>query len=332
MARPVLFIVLPNLLMLDLAGPAEVLRLASKLASPNGLRFDLAYASPAPSVTTSIGLPLMSLPPLPERLVPGTLVVLAGVTAGENDQQRHAGAVAAILLDSWLRQVWAPSGERLLCVCAGALNAARAGLLDGLYCTTHHGLCEPLRALAPRARVLEDRLYVTDGRVSTSAGVTAGIDMMLQWVAELGDARLASAVARELVVYMRRGGGDPQLSAWTSGRNHLHPALHRVQDAISAAPCEPWDLTRMAGIACTSGRHLNRLFQEHAGVSPLAYLHRLRIAVARDLLAQSTLDMEIIAERAGFGSARQLRRVWRKYDASPPSLARPNGQRLAMKA
>lgn len=81
----------------------------------------------------------------------------------------------------------------------------------------------------------------------------------------------------------------------------------------------------MSRIACTSGRHLGRLFQEHAGVSPLDYLHRLRIAVARDLLAQSSLDMEVIAERAGFGSARHLRRVWRKYDTAPPSLTRATG-------
>jgi transcriptional regulator GlxA family with amidase domain len=169
---------------------------------------------------------------------------------------------------------------------------------------------------------LENRLYVTDERISCSAGVTAGIDLTLHLVAELAGPRLACAVAREMVVYMRRGGADPQLSPWVSGRNHLHPALHRVQDAVAAAPCDDWSVTRMASLACTSSRHLARLFHEHAGISPLDYLHRLRVTVARELLVQSSLDMEAIAERSGFGSARHLRRIWGKYEAAPPSESR----------
>ena len=145
---------------------------------------------------------------------------------------------------------------------------------------------------------------------------------MLHLVAALAGPRLACAVARDMVVYLRRSGSDPQLSPWVTGRNHLHPALHRVQDAIAAAPCEAWTLTRMASLACTSSRHLARLFQEHVQISPLDYLHRLRLAVARELLAESALDIEAIAERAGFGSARHLRRIWGKYEAATPSAMR----------
>lgn len=134
--------------------------------------------------------------------------------------------------------------------------------------------------------------------------------------------RAACAVARNMVVYLRRGGADPQLSAWVSGRNHLHPALHRVQDALAADPVQPWTLDQMARLACTGTRHLARLFHEHAGASPREYLHRLRVAVARELVMQSSLDMEAVAARAGFGSARQLRRVWRKFEANAPSASR----------
>ncbi|MFS2155888.1 GlxA family transcriptional regulator [Pseudomonas sp. Pseusp122] len=322
MAIPVLFVLLPNALMLDLAGPAEVLRLASQVEDEGAVEFDLQYVSPVAALQTSISLPLTGLAPLPDALLPGTLVVLVGSTSKVTAARQRDFETASATLTDWLQRVFAPSKERLICVCAGALSAARAGLLDGRQCTTHHSLCAALQAMAPRARVLENRLYVTDDRISCSAGVTAGIDLMLHLVAELAGPRLACAVAREMVVYMRRGGADPQLSPWVSGRNHLHPALHRVQDAVVAAPCDDWSVTRMASLACTSSRHLARLFHEHAGISPLDYLHRLRVTVARELLMQSSLDMEAVAQRSGFGSARQLRRIWGKYEAAPPSESR----------
>ncbi|AMS22927.1 AraC family transcriptional regulator [Pseudomonas synxantha] len=322
MSVPVLFVLLPNVLMLDLAGPAEVLRLAAQVDDPTAVDFDLQYVSPVASLHTSIGLPLTGLAPLPPALAPGTLVVLVGSTMKVDKVHQQAFESASNHLTHWLQSVFAPSAERLVCVCAGALSAARAGLLDGRQCTTHHSLCATLQAMAPKARVLENRLYVTDGPVSCSAGVTAGIDLMLYLVAELAGPRLACAVARDMVVYLRRSGSDPQLSPWISGRNHLHPAVHRVQDAIAAAPCEAWTVTRMAALACTGSRHLGRLFQEHVGISPLDYLHRLRLAVARELLAESDLAIETIAERAGFGSARHLRRIWGKYEAATPSAVR----------
>ncbi|NCE87677.1 helix-turn-helix domain-containing protein [Pseudomonas sp. Q1] len=322
MSVPVLFVLLPNVLMLDLAGPAEVLRLAAQVEDPAAIDFDLQYVSPVESLQTSIGLPLAGLAPLPAVLAPGTLVVLVGSTSKVSLARQQAFEAASNALTQWLQKVYAPSGERLVCVCAGALSAARAGLLDGRQCTTHHALCATLQAVAPKARVLENRLYVTDGPVSCSAGVTAGIDLMLHLLAELAGPRLACTVARDMVVYMRRSGADPQLSPWIAGRNHLHPAVHRVQDAIAAAPCEAWTVTRMAALAYTSSRHLARLFHEHVGSSPLDYLHRLRLAVARELLAESALGIETVAERAGFGSARHLRRIWSKYEAGTPSSLR----------
>jgi transcriptional regulator GlxA family with amidase domain len=125
-----------------------------------------------------------------------------------------------------------------------------------------------------------------------------------------------------MVVYMRRTGADPQLSPWLEGRNHLHPGLHRAQDAIAADPARPWTIPELAALANTSPRHLTRLFQIHAATSPLDYIHRLRVALARELLTSSTLDLERIAERSGFGSTRQLRRVWTKYHTMPPSRSR----------
>lgn len=325
-AIPVLFVIPQHVLMLDLAGPAEVLRVASQLGATGtedkAVRFALSYAGPAPLVHSSIGLPLYEIAPLPDRLPAGTIVVLVGTSSGADPALCADIDASCDAIADWLREVVEDDAHRVLCVCSGALIAARAGLLDGRRCTTHHSLCATLQAMAPRATVLDNRLYVADGAVSTSAGITAGIDMMLQVLAELAGARAAAEVARQMVVYMRRAGADPQLSAWTTGRNHMHPALHRVQDAIAADPTRDWGAGEMAQIACSSTRHLARLFHEYTGGSPLDHVHRLRVALAREMISQSSLDMEGVAARAGFSSARHLRRIWNKYHATPPSAVR----------
>lgn len=125
-----------------------------------------------------------------------------------------------------------------------------------------------------------------------------------------------------MVVYLRRSGSDPALSPWLMHRNHLHPAVHRVQDAISRNPATPWPANRLAAVASTSPRNLARLFSQHAKCSPLDYVQRMRVAIARELVTQSDLDLERVAERAGFSSAHQLRRVWRRWEGAPPSLLR----------
>lgn len=325
-AIPVLFILPQHVLMLDLAGPAEVLRIASQLDETEaGLmppRFTLDYAGPDAQVQTSIGLPLTNIAPLPETLPHTTMIVLVGVSGSTDSILRGEIDTSCALIAGWLRRVVAGRGHRVLCVCSGALIAARAGMLDGKRCTTHHSLCAALQTMAPQATVLENRLYVLDEEVGTSAGITAGIDMMLQVLAELASPRAAAAVARKMVVYMRRAGADPQLSAWTTGRNHLHPGLHRVQDAIAADPTRDWAADDMARIACSSTRHLARLFHDYTGGSPLDHVHRLRVALASELISQSSLTMESVAEQAGFSSARHLRRVWNKYHPGSPSEGR----------
>jgi transcriptional regulator GlxA family with amidase domain len=121
---------------------------------------------------------------------------------------------------------------------------------------------------------------------------------------------------------MRRSGSDPQFSPWVMHRNHIHPAVHRTQDAVLKNPADEWTAARLADVACTSERNLARLFAEHAGCSPLDYVQRIRVALARELLANSSLDVERVAERAGFSSAHQLRRVWRRWEAQSPAAHR----------
>lgn len=318
----VVVVVPPRVLLLDVAGPVEVLRKAN--LEQRAVRFAVTYVGPAASVGSSVGLGVFGIAPLPEALPAGALVVVAGSAdqpLGGPQPDRAADSAQEEAIVAWLRRTVGP-GTRLACVCSGALLAARAGLLDGRECTTHHASVAELARLAPAARVRENRLYVEDGERLTSAGITAGIDLMLHLVAGLAGHATAVAVARYLVVYLRRGGGDPQLSPWLEGRNHIHPAVHRAQDAVAGDPARAWSVAALAKVAGASPRNLSRLFNEHAGMSVTDYVNRLRVALARDLIAGSRLGIEVVAERAGFASARQFRRAWNRLYELPPGRLR----------
>jgi transcriptional regulator GlxA family with amidase domain len=176
--------------------------------------------------------------------------------------------------------------------------------------------------MAPNARVLDNRIFVEDGSVLSSAGVTAGLDLALHVIGSQLGPRVAADVARDLVVYLRRSGTDAALSPWVQHRNHLHPAVHRVQDAVTRKPAASWTSNELSAVACTSPRNLARLFAEHAHCSPLDYVQLIRFAFAKELVTQSKLDLERIAARAGFRSAQQLRRVWARWEPRSPSAFR----------
>jgi transcriptional regulator GlxA family with amidase domain len=323
---PVFVVVPPRLLLLDVAGPLEVLRQANRVQ--NSVRFEVLYVGPRATLQTSIGISLSAIEPLPKELPADSWVVLAGDVehvmlcggkTGPGKSDADAEAEEAIV--RWLKTAVRP-GHKLISICTGALIVARAGLLDGYACTTHYLSYEELAGIAPRARILENRLYVEDGERYSSAGITAGIDLMLHLVHQCTDQSCALAVARYLVVYLRRSGSDPQLSPWLEGRNHIHPAVHRAQDALAADLTKSWSLSALARVAGASDRHLSRLFHEHVGLSIPEYTNRLRVAYAQELLRETRIDMEQVAEQSGFNSTRQLRRAWRRLHKTPPREAR----------
>ncbi|WP_265556664.1 GlxA family transcriptional regulator [Serratia grimesii] len=299
MLQAVYFLMLPNVLSLDVSGPAETLRLAGQ--------FSLHYISPLPQITCSIGMTLSQLLPLPERLEDGAILVVPGV----GDSQRFFANEPAEQARHWLATLQ-PDLQRqritLVCVCSGALLAAQAGLLDNHQCTTHHDVIERLRQQAPRALVKENRIFVEDRSLFTSAGITAGIDLALHLISRQCGATRAMEIAREMVVYFRRSGDDPQLSPWLHYRNHLHPAVHRAQDVMAAEPEAEWSVPQVAEKAHVSSRHLARLFRSHIGISVREYHEQLRLAVAQQRLQQG-YGLEKAALAAGFSSGRQLRRA-----------------------
>ena len=308
----VVFALLPNVVLLDVAGPAEAFRLANRLVPGT---YSLRFVGGTRTVDSAVGLRLAALRPLPRRLPQGSLVIVTGISGSRVD-----GSTPAVQrLADWLGQIMKDESQTLMCVCAGSVVAGYAGLLKGKECTTHHAHVEELRKVASGAQVHANRIFVEDGRVLTSAGVTAGIDLALHVIGRQLGHRVAAAVARELVVYLRRSAADPALSPWVLHRNHIHPGVHRVQDAVSRNPSSDWPARRLAALAHTSERNLARLFAQHAQCSPLDYVQRIRVGLARELLTQGDYPVERVAEMAGFASAHQFRRVWRRWEERPPT-------------
>ncbi|VTQ56512.1 DJ-1/PfpI family protein [Campylobacter jejuni] len=303
MQRNVYFVTLPGVMSLDLTGPAEALRLSGQ--------FRLHYIGPQPEVMMSTGLTVSHLQPLPQGLPAGSILIMPGVA---ESAENFTSPVALTACD-WLRQQKSAieaGSLTLVCICSGSLLAGKAGLLDGYQCTTHHDVIERLRQQVPAAQVKDNRIFVEDRSVLTSAGISAGIDLALHLIATHLGAQAALDVAREMVVYFRRGGDDPQLSPWLRYRNHLHPAVHRAQNLMAAEPESAWQVEDVAAKAHISGRHLTRLFRQHLGISVRDYHEQLRIAVAQQRLQQGA-GIEKAALAAGFSSARQFRRAQERW-------------------
>ena len=311
--------------LLDLAGPLEALRVANRLLAsrPESPAFTLHFVGPRATCRSSIGLTLGGLKPLPDLAQrPGQHWVLL---LGQVGDRIEVDTPEARELQRWLAALPLAEGRvELVCVCAGSVIAAHAGLLAQRRATTHHLHLDELKAAEPRCEVLPHRLFVSDGPVWTSAGVTTGIDLMLHRIALVCGPALAAEVAQHLVLALRRGPDDPELSPFLRHRDHRHAALHRVQDAIQRDPRHDWDLPSMAAISCTSPRHLARLFEAHAGVSPLRYLRQVRLALADAALAAGHTVTQA-AELAGFRSDGQLRRAWQQMGSGDTPRARRHG-------
>ncbi len=325
-----LFIIAPHSMLLDIAGPAEAFRLANLNLALRGLqpRFRLRFCGAVPTAPTSVGLSLAELEPLPLRLACPSWVIVVGQPSAHASEVTPVVAATTQWLNRTLHEALlaADTPHRLITICSGTLLAARAGLLASRRCTTHHDLLDTLRALAPRAQVVDNRVFVVDGPLASSAGITAGIDLALHLIAQDGGESLAAAVAEDMVVYLRRTLHDPELSPFLIHRRHVHAAVHRVQDAISAEPQRDWNMAALGTVGHVTERHLLRLFMDHAGVSPLHYLQAIRLERARQSLEHGA-SVTRAAEAAGFRSGLHLRRAWgRQWGGSPRDAARAQMQ------
>ncbi|WP_199787055.1 GlxA family transcriptional regulator [Streptomyces sp. CNS654] len=287
--------------LLDVTGPAEVFT----TANGHGGRYDVRIVSvTGQDVRTSGGIRLGvdgTLGGLPGRL--GTLLV-----PGRRDWQR---AVDDDALTSGVRDL-AGRSRRVASVCAGAFVLAEAGLLNGRRAATHWRLAGELATAYPAVTVESDPLFVRDGHVITSAGITAGMDLALALVEEDHGAGPARDTARELVVFMARPGGQSQFSARLRPREAEHPAVRAAMDAVSADPGGAHTPATLARLGKVSVRHLSRLFRGETGLSPAQYIESVRLEAAQALLTSGTGPIEAVADEAGFGSAETMRRAFQQ--------------------
>ncbi|GAB3947090.1 DJ-1/PfpI family protein [Spirosoma harenae] len=306
MARTVqvVFIVPPHVHVLDLTGPIQVFYEAAEYGAP----YRLMYCSFQSPVVSSAGLGFGAVMPFDEvQTQPGDYIFLPGM---DMDYVRSAAFKKEERFFEWLRQQHS-NGVFICSVCTGAFLVAQAGLLDGRKCTTHWKRIEELRATYPHLVAQYDKLFVKDGGVYTSAGITAGIDLALAILEEQQGPLFATKIARELVVYFRRGGEHSQQSVYLDYRNHMNVAIHQMQDWLIANLEAKATLQELAEIANMSPRNLTRTFRKETGTTIHNYTTRLRLELAQTLRHNPGMTMEAIAARCGFQNARQLRRIWR---------------------
>jgi transcriptional regulator GlxA family with amidase domain len=289
---------------LDLVGPFEVFRMANFYGGVKA--YEVLLASPAGGdIVTNSGLRLagsVSLKSLPRDL--DTILVAGG------DERGVRGAATSEIVD-WVR-ARAKRTARVGSVCSGAFVLAAAGLLDGRRATTHWEACDELRRQRPAVRLEPDAIYVSDPPYYTSAGVTAGFDLCLSFVEADCGADVALAVARNLVLFMRRPGGQTQYSAALNVQAAATPAIRKLISQLSGDPTGDLSLPTLAGRAGMSERTFSRVFHKETGITPAAFVEIARIDRAKALLETSSWPLARVAERAGLNSLDALHRAFQK--------------------
>ncbi|MGJ5939888.1 MULTISPECIES: GlxA family transcriptional regulator [Streptomyces] len=304
--RTVLVVLFDGVQSLDVSGPMEVFSGASR--SP-GVSYDLRTASlDGRPVRSTSGLTLVPDSSLADAPAPHTLLV----PGGQGTRGSQPG------LTGWLRE-HAPRAERLVSVCTGALLLAEAGLLDGHRVTTHWNYCERLARDYPAVEVDPEPIFVRDGRLATSAGVTAGIDLALALVEEDHGRDLALTIARHLVVFLRRPGNQAQFSAQLSAQTARREPLREVQHWIAQHPDADLGVDALAARARLSPRHFARAFRSETGTTPGRYVERVRLEHARRLLEDTADGVERIARASGYGTPEAMRRAFVKTLATAPA-------------
>jgi transcriptional regulator GlxA family with amidase domain len=292
---------------LDVIGPHEVFAGAreiqlSRAAKDRG--YQPVIVGTGKEIESDSGvrmIPVARIEAWPARTPIDTLIVAGG-----------AGARKAAEDINVVRNVTrlATRARRVASVCTGAFVLAAAGLLDGKRATTHWAWCEKLQAQYPQVEVEKDPIYVQDGAVWTSAGVTAGIDLSLAMVeADLGR-DVATTLARWLVVFVRRAGGQQQFSAQLAAQTAERAPVRDLQAWIVDHPDEDLDVAALARRAGMSDRHFARVFRAEVGVAPAAYVERVRIETARRLLESTRRSIDEVAIASGFGTPESLRRAF----------------------
>ena len=292
--------------LLDATGPIQVLHGSGgyriRLASPDG-----------DTVRSDVGVQLKADVALGSVDAAFDILIVPGYPL-------DAGPPPASLIEAVRRL--SRLARRVVTVCTGALVLAEAGLLHGRQVTTHWAACADLAARFPTTTVWADRIFVRDGNLLTSAGVTAGIDAALALVEDDHGAARARTVAKHLVVFLQRPGGQSQFSV----RNALHTtsnaALRAVMDYVVANPAHDHRPAVLAERAILSERHLSRVFQQHVGLTPARWVEQVRVQAAQAMLETDDAGVGAVARACGFGSDETMRRAFLRVTGIPPDTYR----------
>jgi transcriptional regulator GlxA family with amidase domain len=310
-SRTVLIVVFDGVQSLDVTGPLEVFAGANSYLADRGERgpaYQIAIAGTGREpVRTSSGLTLVPDTDLRAATAPHTLLV----PGGEGSRSGHEE------IEAWLRRHGA-AAQRITSVCTGAFLLARAGLLAGRRATTHWAYADALARQFPEVIVDPEPIFLRDGPVVTSAGVTAGIDLALTLVEEDAGRPAALAVARHLVVFLRRPGGQAQFSAQLRAQLAQRQPLREVQHWISERPAADLSVDRLAARAGLSPRQFARSFTAETGVTPGRYVDWVRLEAARRELEDTGHGLEQVARSCGYGTPEAMRRAFvRTLSVSP---------------
>jgi transcriptional regulator GlxA family with amidase domain len=296
-AHEVGILVFPDVKMLDVAGPAEVFAEANLF----GADYRISMLTPdGTDVRASTGLRVPADGAAFEERRWDTVLVAGGEPFPSTPVSPSLAAAARHL---------AARSARIASICTGAFVLGAAGLLDGRHATTHWRHASELARRHPSARVEPDRIFVRDQSVYTSAGVSAGIDLALALLEHDHGRELTREVARSLVVYMQRAGGQSQFSSALDAPTLRTPALQTVIDHVRSDPTGEYSLDALAAIARVSPRHLSRLFRDELGTSPAKYVELIRVEIAKARL-DAGHSVTMAAQLAGFGSSESLRRAF----------------------
>ncbi|MCP2341351.1 GlxA family transcriptional regulator [Actinomadura rupiterrae] len=312
----VVIAVFPDVDLLDVTGPAEVFALANREMPEAGTRYDVRLAGPGSGlVRTSAGVRLATDLTLDEVGADVDTLVVPGAVDGAGAPVIDPGLVA------WIEGT-ARHARRVASVCVGAHLLAAAGLLSGRTATTHWATADRLAADHPDVTVDPDPIYVRSGDVWTGAGISACMDLSLALVAEDHGERVALDVARQLVMYLKRQGGQSQFSVplWQA------PAERRDIDElrawIAANPAADLSAAALAERMCLSERHFSRVFRTETGATPAAFVEAVRVEAARRLLEGTDEPLGRVAASSGLGSPETLHRVFRRRLGTTPAAYR----------
>ncbi|TAF32361.1 MAG: helix-turn-helix domain-containing protein [Cytophagales bacterium] len=302
MSTKFVFLILPHIHILDLAGPDQALHEAIGF----GAEFVIEYCTIEQAVSTTSGLPLGSLAHYTSiKLNKGDFLMIPG---SAYDFMISKSFTAEKGLFEWIK-IQYEQGANVCSICMGVFALAESGLLNGKNCTTHFKKTQALQERFPKIQVIENILFTHQDRIYTSAGIAAGIDLTLHIIEQLKGSYFAHQVARELVVYQRRKGNATQESEYLAFRNHIHAGIHAVQDHIIHHISEKMYLYNLAEIANMSERNFTRIFKRETGITVNDFITLIRKETAENLLKNPDLSRAEVANKVGLQSEKQLIRI-----------------------